>query len=174
MATFAQIENRPALRFERRLAHPIDAVWRAITDPEELWHWFPGGVELELRVGGAMTFTFHEQRLENAPITMEGEVTDLDRPRLFAFYWGGDHLRFELEPVDAGAATRLEFTVLLDARDKAARDAAGWHVCLDRLEQQLTGAPTNAPGSDPTAEWRAHYDAYARQGLPTGAELPGG
>ncbi len=174
MVTFAEIENRPALRFERRLAHPIDAVWRAITDPDELWHWFPSGVEVDLRIGGAMKFTFREQELENAPATMQGEVTDLDRPRVFAFFWGGDQLRFELEPTDGGRGTNLRFTVRLDARDKAARDAAGWHVCLDRLEQQLSGVPTDAPGSDPTSEWRSLYDEYARQGLPTGAALPGG
>jgi uncharacterized protein YndB with AHSA1/START domain len=173
MATFAQIENRPALRFERRLEHPPDAVWRAITDPEELWHWFPTGVEVDLRVGGAMKFTFRELKLSEQPTTMDGEVTDFDPPRVFGFYWGRDHLRFELEPLEGGAATRLRFTVLLDAPDKAARDAAGWHVCLDRLAQQLSGAPTQAPGSGPTSEWRSHYDEYARQGMPTGAEIPG-
>ncbi len=172
MATFAQIENRPALRFERRLAHPVDAVWRAITDPDELWHWFPSGVEVDLRVGGAMTFTFRELKLSEQPTTIGGEVTDLDPSRLFGFWWGGDHLRFELEPLDGGAATRLRFTVLLDAREKAARDAAGWHVCLDRLAGHLSGDPTEAPGSEPTSEWRVLYDRYAAEGMPTGAEIP--
>jgi hypothetical protein len=117
-----------------------------------------------------MTFTFREIKLQDQPMTMSGEVTDLDPPRLFAFYWGGDHLRFELEPVEQG--TLLHFTVLLDERDKAARDAAGWHVCLDRLAQQLGRDDAVAPGSEPTGEWREHYDEYRRRGVPEGAEIP--
>jgi hypothetical protein len=62
--------------------------------------------------------------------------------------------------------------VLLDSREKAARDGAGWHVCLDRLEQQLAGVPTSAPGSEPTTEWRSHYEEYQRRGLPAGAPIP--
>ena len=33
--------ERPILRFERHLAKPVDAVWRAVTDPEEMRAWFP-------------------------------------------------------------------------------------------------------------------------------------
>jgi uncharacterized protein YndB with AHSA1/START domain len=94
------IENRPALRFERRLAHPVDVVWRAITESDELEHWFPSKVEVEtLRPGAEMTFRFEHMPLEGAPTTITGRVTEFEPPRLFAFYWGADHLRFELEPV---------------------------------------------------------------------------
>ena len=170
--TYETIDERPTLRFERRIGHPIDAVWRAITEPEGLEHWFPSRVEVDLRKGGSMTFTFRELKLAGQPSTMPGEVTDLEPPQLFAFYWGDDHLIFELEPIDGGAACRLRFTAVLDARDKAARDAAGWHVCLDRLVQHLDGADAAAPGSEPTDEWRGLYEEYERRGLPTGAGLP--
>jgi uncharacterized protein YndB with AHSA1/START domain len=165
--TFETIDERPALSFERRLGHPVDEVWRAITEPAELAHWFPSAVEADLRVGGAMTFRF-EQTLPDGSSTMSGEVTDLERPRLFAFYWGQDHLRFELEPIEDDRACLLRFRVELDARDKAARDAAGWHVCLDRLERRL-GSPGEEPGRE---EWRAHYEEYGRRGFPTGAPVP--
>ena len=82
-----------------------------------------------------------------------------------------DHLRFELEPTEGG--TTLNFTVLLDECDKAARDAAGWHVCLDRLAQHVSGGAAEAPGSQPTDEWRGYSDEYDRRGLPVGAEIPG-
>ena len=36
------IEDTPTLIFERRLSHPVDRVWEAITDPHVLVHWFPG------------------------------------------------------------------------------------------------------------------------------------
>ena len=31
-------EGRPALRFTRRLAHPPEKVWRALTEPELIAH----------------------------------------------------------------------------------------------------------------------------------------
>src|SRR4051812_14040710 len=145
--TYDTIDGRPALRFERRLRHPVEAVWRAVTEPGRLKEWFPTEVEVELRRGGRMTFTFTEHDLP----PMEGEITDLDPPRPFAFDWGGDHLRFELEPADGGAGCLLRFTALLEEKEKSARDAAGWHVCLARLEHLLDG-------TGDTPDWRALYD----------------
>ncbi|HJS96713.1 MAG TPA: SRPBCC family protein [Solirubrobacteraceae bacterium] len=162
------IENRPALRFERRLSHPVEVVWRAITESDELEQWFPSRVEVdELRPGAEITFRFENMPLEGAPTTLTGRVTEFDPPRLFAFFWGEDHLRFELEPA-AGSddACVLRLTVLLDTRDKAARDGAGWHVCLDRLESQLDGV-------DGGGDWRDLYEEYQRRGVPAGAPIPG-
>jgi len=161
--TYETIDHKPALRFERRLNHPVDAVWRAISEPEELKAWFPSTVSGQMAQGAELTFTFEQHE---AP-EMHGEVTEHDPPRRLAFYWGDDHLRFELEPAGAGACV-LRFTALLDARDKAARDAAGWHTCLDRLEAALDGAPA---GDD--VAWRDRYAEYERRGLPTGAPIPG-
>jgi uncharacterized protein YndB with AHSA1/START domain len=168
---YETIDQRPALRFERRIAHPIDAVWSAITEPGELDHWFPSAVELDLRVGGKLTFTFPEQPLSDQPVTMDGKVTDLDPPRLFAFFWGEDHLRFELEPADGGAACVLRFTAVIDAKDKAARDAAGWHVCLDGLEQLLAGVSGDTVHGA-TETWQHVYQDYLGRGLPSGAGIP--
>lgn len=169
---YATLENRPALRFERRLSHPVDAVWRAITAPDELAHWFPSQVELDdLRAGAEITFKFEHMPLD-LPTTMTGRVTDLDPPRLFAFYWGEDHLRFELEPLEGEDGCMLRLTVLLDARDKAARDGAGWHVCLDRLEQLLAG-DDGAAATGASDDWRGLYEEYQRRGAPAGAPIPG-
>jgi uncharacterized protein YndB with AHSA1/START domain len=159
--TFETIDDRPAVRFERRLAHPIDTVWRAVTEPAELAHWFPGRVEID---GSRLRF-------EDAGTSFDGEVRVLEPPRRFEFTWGPtDELRIELEEAGDGCLMRL--THLLGSRDQAARDAAGWHVCLDRLAASLDGEDTTAPGSDPTAEWRGHYEEYERLGLPTGAHVP--
>ena len=56
---------------------------------------------------------------------------------------------------------------------RAARDAAGWHVCLDTLDEHLSGMKTAAPGRDPSAVWKDYYARYVEQGLPSGAEIPG-
>lgn len=89
-----------------------------------------------------------------------------------AFTWGDDELTFELEPQDAGAACRLRFTVLLDWAEKAARDAAGWDVCLDELEKVAAGGAGEQPDTAPSGEWREYYEEYQRRGLPATAPLP--
>jgi uncharacterized protein YndB with AHSA1/START domain len=166
--SYESIDGRPALRFERRIAHPVPAVWTAISDPAELAQWFPSTVAGELRVSGRLAFTFPEHA--DVP-DMEGDVTDFDPPRVLAFHWGEDHLRFELEPADGGATTDLRFTVTLGSQDKAARDGAGWTVCLARMEALLDGSPEEeltriADG------WREHYDEYSRRGFPSDAPIP--
>ena len=162
--TFQTINDHPAVRFERRLSHPIDAVWRAVTEPEQLAAWFPARVTVDLTPGGRMRFEAGEG-------SADGEVLELDPPRRFAFTWGGERLRIELE--EAGDGCVLRFTHVLSSPEQAARDAAGWHVCLDRLETALGGGAAVAPGSEPTGEWRGHYEEYQRRGLPVGAPVPG-
>lgn len=166
--SYETIDGRPAVRFERRYPHPVEHVWRAVTQPAQLAHWFPTTVELELREGGRMTFTFPDGDME----PMEGAVTQLEPPRRFAFTWGEEELRIELEP--DGEGCRLRFTHLISTREQAARDAAGWHVCLDRLGELLLGDAAKAPGSGATSEWTELYEAYQGRGMPAGARVPGG
>jgi len=160
---FVTVDDRPAVRFERRFAHPVDTVWRAVTEPDELRQWFPARVEVDLREGGRMRFTMEEG-------DADGAVTALDPPRLFAFDWGAEHLRLELEPDGDGCL--LRFTHALSSREQASRDAAGWHVCLDQLERHVDGGEGDAPGAEPTPEWRGLYEEYQRRGLPAGAPVP--
>ena len=165
--TYETIDGKPAVRFERRYPHSLDRVWQAVTEPEELAHWFPTNVELDLREGGDMHFTFPNDEME----PMDGKVTVLDPPRRFAFTWGEEELRIELEP--DGDGCRLRFTHLISTREQAARDAAGWHVCLDRLDSLLSGDAGEAPRTESTSEWSEHYEEYQRRGVPVGAPVPG-
>ena len=165
--TYLEIDGRPALRFERSIPHSIERVWRAISEPGEIRRWFPAAVEFEPRVGGAMKFEFDDP---DAPPT-EGRVTALEPPHLFAFDWGGEQLRFELEPTRDGC--RLRFTHFLSEGIQAARDAAGWEMCLTQLDLLLAGENPEAPGIGATPEWRDLHDKYVAAGLPSGAEVPG-
>jgi uncharacterized protein YndB with AHSA1/START domain len=164
---YEMTDGRPTLRLERRLAHPVEAVWTAITDPQELAQWFPSTIEGDLRQGSRLSFSFAEY--DEVP-DMEGRVTAFDPPRELGFDWGDDHLRFELVP--AGGETDLRLTVLLDSAGKAARDGAGWHVCLARLEAVLDHAGEDALKAISDG-WLAHYDEYARRGFPASAPIPG-
>ena len=54
--TYLEIDDRPAVRFERIYDHPVDRVWQAITDPNEMSHWFPSPeIDYEPRAGGRIT-----------------------------------------------------------------------------------------------------------------------
>jgi uncharacterized protein YndB with AHSA1/START domain len=129
-------DGRTELRIERHLPHPPEKVWRAVTEPEHLKAWFPFQVELDLRVGGAMTF-------RDKGMVLHGKVLELDPPRVFAFDWQGELLRFELTPTTDG--TLLVFTHAFDDGYGAASFAAGWTACLDALEDDLAGRPTRRP-----------------------------
>lgn len=146
-ATLLTDRARPAVRLERVLADPPHVVWRALTDREELRAWFPCDVIVSggrWEVGAAITFPFPD---EMHP-TLTGEVLEVDEPHALAFTWGDDTLRFEIQP--EGDGTRL---VLVDELppDTAARNAAGWEQCLDRLA-----------GVEPAAgAWQRRFERYA-------------
>jgi uncharacterized protein YndB with AHSA1/START domain len=127
-------EGRSVLRFERVLRHPPDRVWRALTDPGELSAWHPTPFEVEPADGGGVVRYLPEGDVPDMP---DGAVTEYDPPRLLAHAWGEDHLRWELQPHDGGCL--LVLTHIFEDRFKAARDAAGWHVCLDALSEMVDG-----------------------------------
>jgi uncharacterized protein YndB with AHSA1/START domain len=173
MTTLSTVDGYPVLRFERRLAHPAERVWTALTEPAELAHWFPATIEAELKVGAPVRFKFENTDIE--PGT--GEIIELEPPRIFAYRWGESTLRWELVP--DGAGCRLLFTHTLgggapwgDVRS-AARHAAGWDVCFDHLAAQLDGRPGGSGG----AGWFERFEPYVEEfGLDTGEvrDAPGG
>lgn len=136
-ATLQVVEGRSVLQFERRLAHAVDQVWPAITDPGRLRQWFPADVDLDLRPGARIRFVF---RQGEGP-TLDGEVTEVQPPHLLEYTWDDSVLRWELRAEGGGPAQgcRLIFTFTFGDHDRAAIQAAGWHVCLDLLEALLDG-----------------------------------
>ncbi|MGP4030353.1 SRPBCC family protein [Actinomadura sp. 3N407] len=143
-ATLQTFNGEPTLRFERRLAHPPAKVWRAVSDPAEMAHWFPARVEAELRPGAPMRFIFPEEPTVDG--ASDGEVLEVDPPRVFTFRWNADVLRFELIPDGDGCL--LVFTQTIGGGRVgllgAGRTAAGWDTCLDELAGRLDGAPVPA------------------------------
>jgi uncharacterized protein YndB with AHSA1/START domain len=172
MNTYGTIErsgDKTRVRFERRLSHPVDGVWRAITDRNELRQWFPQDVDLVLEPGAKLRFEFREEDkpdpadvpgLEEIPDFFDGEVLEVDPHHRLSYTWGTDVLTFELTP--DGDGTRLVLTATFEPDEvKEPRDAAGWHVCLDALGAHVEGGP--APAKD---AWQPIYEEYVERFKP--------
>lgn len=164
-ATLHDIAGKPVLRFERRLDHPPEKVWRAITNPDDLAHWFPARIETEWQVGAPMRFIMDEPGIEET----SGQIVELEAPRLFVFHWDGDVLRFEIVPDGAGCTLYFSHTLsgggTWGGRRFAAQHAAGWDQCLALLDARLAGRTLDAGVDD----WFEPFEAYVEKfGLATG------
>jgi uncharacterized protein YndB with AHSA1/START domain len=150
--------------FTRRLAHSIDKVWRAVTEPEHLAAWFPDTVEGTMTPGGKLRFAIEGHG--EADGSFDGEVLAVEAPTLLALRWGTDELRIELTP--DGDGTILTFSDTFDEVGKAARDAAGWHECLDRLVAHLEGVPAVDPQAAYAGIHRRYTDTYPPEATTVG------
>lgn len=124
--TLETVDGRPALRFERRLAHPVERVWRAVSDPSELERWFPAAVAWTPAAG---------EQLEAYGMT--GEVTEAEAPYRLAWTFNGEAYSFDL--AEDGGGCRLVFMHIFDDRASAAQTAAGWETYFLRLGPLLEG-----------------------------------
>jgi uncharacterized protein YndB with AHSA1/START domain len=150
-ATLHETPAGPQLRFTRRLQHPPAKVWRAITEPEHLQAWFPDTIEVTSWTPGATLRFRHEDGLYD----FTGEVIEVEPERALEFTWGSDTIRLELQP--DGEGTRLTLLDTLETIGKAARDGAGWHVCLDNLVSHLDGT---SPAQTAGERWREVHPDY--------------
>ncbi|MGW5198237.1 SRPBCC family protein [Streptomyces spiralis] len=160
-------DGRPAVRFSRTYDHPVERVWRFATDPDELSQWFPARAEIDPRPGGTVTFGGDPNLPEST-----GRVLAVDRPRHLSFTWGDDELRFDLEQLD-GRHTRFTLTHVLAAENTAARNGAGWEVCLAALDARARGERFEGAHAGMSAPWKGFYEGYVAAGVPSGAPVPG-
>jgi uncharacterized protein YndB with AHSA1/START domain len=123
---------RPAVRIERRYPHPIEKVWRAVTEPEHLSRWFASPVEFGPE--GALRFSAFAEGEGGT-----GQVVTLDPPHLFVFLWDTEEIRIEL--TEASAETVVVLTHTFDDRPLGASLAVGWGACLAGLGAVVAGEP---------------------------------
>ena len=88
-------------RFERRLPHSPEDVWRALTEPGELAHWFPCAVEGELVKGAPLRFVFDDEP------SLGGTITECEPPNVLAYTMGEETVRWELTAVPEGCVLVL-------------------------------------------------------------------
>src|SRR5256885_1029975 len=165
-----ETEDGIGVRFERRLAHPPERVWQAVTQPEELAAWFPDTIEGEFAAGAEVRFP----KFAEMGLPAVGTVTEYDPPRLLAFTWGTSALRFELEP--DGDGCRLVFTDMLPREASADRRLVGG---VDDEQGVLPIALADRPTQDdePLLRKSVHERSVLRPPLllaPRARVIPGG
>ena len=156
-------DGRQRLEFRRSWPDPVEEVWRAVTDPDELKAWFPTRIEIDRwEAGAALTHHFDGQPVDPLP----GLVLECSAPHRLVFTWGDDTIGFDLSPTEGG--TLFVLTEELGA-STAARNAAGWEVCLERLVDGAVGE-----------DWSPRFERYsaafepvlgAQEGPPTGVHV---
>ena len=132
------------LKFERRLSHPVETVWKAITDQKEIFRWLPDYKgTFDGYNGGAIDLV---NTVSGSHVT--GNILVWDLHRVFEHEWHispnqmfphGEPesvIRWELEQ---DGDSDIIFTVTHSRLTKsiALRLAPGWHAYLDRLEAIL-------------------------------------
>ncbi|HVX01947.1 MAG TPA: SRPBCC family protein [Nitrososphaera sp.] len=146
------------LRFERRLAHSREAVWKAITDPKELAVWFNTKAIIDARNGGMIDFV-------NAPSGFHttGRILVWDPPRAFEHEWHIASHPPELPKGEPDAVIRWELvregdsnTILIVTFSRLTKPTAlgfapGMHAFLDRLAASLN--------QEALPNWMERYDA---------------
>ena len=156
----------------RELNHPPAKVWKALTDPAELRQWAPFDSDRNLgSVGTAKLTTVGAP----TPQVSETKVTHADAPKLLEFNWGGQALRWQLEPRGANGTT-LTLWHNIDRR-YISMGAAGWHICFDVMQHYLDGDPIGRMVGMETmkfAGWQRLNAEYAKQfGIESAASPPG-
>ena len=163
------------IRFVRRLPHPTDRVWEALTDPAELHRWW-GDTDLELAQGGRFILRWRNQDPQGNVAALDGTITKLDPPRFLEISatWGvtgspdpgtPTTLTWELEA--AGDHTVLHFTNTLPTPPEGTTTAAGWHLHLDALASTLAGADVDLAHPEPLFD--PIYKAYEEKDGPEDA-----
>ena len=156
------------VRFVRRLSHPVERVWEALTDPAELRKWW-GDADLDLVDGGRFALRWRNTDEDGSAATLDGAISKL-RPTRFleiSATWGStaqqpsdpDHPHWELDP-EAATPPPLHNTISAPAHGDA--DSSPHH----RRRRHMPSTPS--PPSSPRRGRHHHPDpASSRSTRPT-------
>lgn len=157
-----EIDGGWELRFERRLRHAPERVWKALTTNEGLRCWLAEAV-IDPRPGGRMDLTFRHPPSEEFPdpkvFTQTNEVLTWDPPRRFEHTFDkGTVVRWDLTPDGDGTHLVLTHRVRAD-REALHQTLSGWQHHLEGLEGAIDGVKHRWIWD----RWRALDRAYAGQ-----------
>ena len=182
-AELAHFIDHWTVEFIRTYPHPIERVWRAVTDPAEVAIWFIPPTVWEPESGGR--YRFHDDGFA-------GTIQVVEPPTLIRFSGlePDAFFQFELEAVEGGTRLRYLQHASPDVPDPdeprpeffspgRPGSLAGWHGAFDELDELLDGAPigsrrpptrlveifNNWAGFDMAAEFTAGQKARILKGL---------
>ncbi len=149
--TATETESRDRIEIEITYPHPIERVWRALTDADALATWLMPS-DFAPRLGHR--FTFRTEPGDGWNGIIDCEVVALEPPTRLAFTWGN----VQLDPptlvaftlAEAGDGTRLRFVhsgfAACGPRGLTIRDilASGWdsHLLREKLPALLESLAT--------------------------------
>ena len=133
-------DGRTYVQFVRRVRHPPEAVWAAITEPERLADWFPG-FQVERQAGGVFQIWFDGDC--DGPAHVEGTVSRFEPPHVLEL----GSMRWELVADGGGCIVTfrdiLHFQGPLTKTEFTNSVLGGWHHYMDMLENVLDGRPVD-------------------------------
>lgn len=144
----------------RELRHAPEMVWEALTDPAHLSEWAPFDANRNLGTVGPVKLTTAGMP---TPHVADSVVKRAEAPSVLEYTWGGNDLRWELEPL--GSGTRLTLWHNIDRRF-ISWGAAGWHICFDVLDRLLDGEPIGrmvGPDAIKFGGWQRLKEEYGKQ-----------
>ena len=105
----------------RELRHPPAKVWQALTDPAQLREWAPFDADRNLDATGPVKLSTVGAP---TPQVSETSVKRAEAPRLLEYNWGGNDMRWELEPLANGTRLTLWHNIdrkfIVDGRGRLA------------------------------------------------------
>ena len=160
-------EDRWTLAYERTYPHPIERVFRAVSEEEHLSAWMLGPHRVDHREGGRFTFTL-------GGVESPGIITRLEAPSVVEFTFFGlppTRLRFELVAIDADTTNLTMFHHWgplpdsdLPGFTRGASD--GWELLLAfELPNHLEGKPPLRT-KDVGIDLGPHYDRLLADEMP--------
>lgn len=138
-------EDEVILVFDRAYERPVDVVWAALTEPEQVARWF--GRWTGDPADGHVEVVMTDEGSETAERLLIRDCTPPGRLAVTAPTPDGDwpvEVRLEQE----GEHTRLRFSQVLVEPYDASAIGPGWHYYLDRLGAVITGGPMPSDWED--------------------------
>lgn len=160
------VEGGWELRFERRLRHAPDRVWRLLTTGEGLAGWL-AEAEIDPVAGGRMDLNFRQPDHDFMPDTPEerrqsNTVLRAQPHSLFEHTFGGHPqsvVTWRLEPDGDGTFLTLTHHIPQAWADARKNVLSGWHYHMEGFEDAARGVRHSWVWD----EWFALRDAYARR-----------
>src|SRR5690606_16617764 len=164
--TLTPIEGGWELRFERRLRHAPERVWKALTSGDGLACWL-AEADIDLVPGGAMELNFRQPDHEFMPDTPErrrqsNEVLTVEPFTRFDHTFGGvaaSVVSWRLAPDGDGTHLTLIHRIPESWAGARSNVLSGWHHHMEGLD----GAARGVPHGWAWDRWFALRDAYAEQ-----------